>query len=207
MMASALILVDLQTDFCDGGALEVQGGGEVIEVANRLMPHFSTVVATQDFHPRDHGSFAANHQGIEVGQVFDLGGLSQVAWPVHCVEETAGAAFHRDLAMTKVTKVFRKGTDRSVDSYSAFFDNGRRKATGLAEWLRERNINDLYVMGLATDYCVKFTVLDALEQGFAVWLVEDGCRAVNLQAHHGERAVGEMRAAGATIIWSGAIST
>jgi nicotinamidase/pyrazinamidase len=205
-MASALLLVDLQHDFCAGGALEVRDGDAVVSVANRMIPHFATVVATQDFHPPSHGSFAANHQGIEVGQVFDFGGLAQVAWPVHCVEGTPGAELHRDLDTQRLATVVRKGTDPSVDSYSAFFDNGRRKSTGLSQWLRERQIGDLYVMGLATDYCVKFTVLDALEQGFAVWLLEDGCRAVNLQPHDGEQAIAEMRSAGATIIWSGAIT-
>jgi nicotinamidase/pyrazinamidase len=206
-MSRALVLVDLQNDFCAGGALEVRQGDEVIEVANRLMPHFETIAATQDFHPRDHGSFAANHPGIDVGQIFDFGGLPQVAWPVHCVQGTRGAEFHRDLAMTRISKIVPKGNDASVDSYSGFFDNGRRKSTGLSEWLRDHRIQDLYVMGLATDYCVKFTVLDALEQGFAVWLLEDGCRGVNLNSSDSEKAIGEMRAAGATIIWSGAISS
>lgn len=205
-MSSALILVDLQNDFCAGGALAVPDGDAVIPVANHLMPHFSTVIATQDAHPPDHGSFAVNQRGVEVGQRFQLDGLEQIAWPVHCVKDTPGAQLHKELAASRVTKVFFKGTDAAVDSYSAFFDNGRRKSTGLAEWLREQGIGDLYVMGLATDYCVKATVLDALREGFAVWLLEDGCRAVNLDAQDSEQAISEMRAAGATIIWSGAIT-
>ncbi|MBK7535048.1 MAG: bifunctional nicotinamidase/pyrazinamidase [Myxococcales bacterium] len=206
-MSRALIVVDLQNDFCAGGALAVKDGDAVIAVANRLMPHFATVVATQDFHPADHGSFATNQQGVAVGQVFQLGGLPQVAWPAHCVQGTRGAELHPELVAGSISQVFPKGTDAAVDSYSGFFDNGRRKSTGLAEWLRERGIRDLYVLGLATDYCVKATVLDAIDQGFSVWLIEDGCRAVDLAEGDGERAIGEMRAAGATILWSGAIAT
>ena len=206
-MSRALIVVDLQNDFCAGGALAVKDGDAVIAVANRLMPHFATVVATQDHHPADHGSFATNQQGLAVGQVFQLGGLPQVAWPAHCVQGTRGAELHPELVAGSISQVFPKGTDAAVDSYSGFFDNGRRKSTGLAEWLRERGIRDLYVLGLATDYCVKATVLDAIDQGFSVWLIEDGCRAVDLAEGDGERAIGEMRAAGATILWSGAIAT
>lgn len=206
-MSSALILIDLQNDFCAGGALAVPDGDAVIPVANRMMPHFSTVVVTQDAHPAEHGSFAANQRGVEVGQKFQLNGLEQIAWPVHCVADTPGAELHKELETSRVTKVFFKGTDAAIDSYSGFFDNGHRKSTGLAEWLREQRINDLYVMGLATDYCVKFTVLDALREGFSVWLLEDGCRGVNFDPQDSEAAISEMRAAGATIIWSGAIAT
>ncbi len=181
-------------------------GDATISVANRMMPHFSTVVATQDWHPADHGSFAANQDGVSVGQVFSLGGQPQVAWPVHCVQGTDGAALHPKLDAPRITQTFRKGTDAAVDSYSGFFDNGRKKSTGLGDWLRAKGITELYVLGLATDYCVKATVLDALEQGFAVWLIEDGCRAVELAPGDGENAIAEMRAAGATILWSGAIA-
>lgn len=205
-MTSALILVDLQNDFLPGGALAVPDGDSVIPVANRMMPHFSTVVATQDAHPPEHGSFAANQRGVEIGQIFELNGLPQVAWPVHCVRDTAGAALNQELVTSRITRSFDKGTDPAVDSYSGFFDNGRRKSTGLAEWLRDHQIKDLYVMGLATDFCVKATVLDALKEGFSVWLLEDGCRAVNLKPGDGEQAITEMREAGATIIWSGAIA-
>lgn len=206
-MSSALILVDLQNDFCAGGALAVPDADAVIAVANRMMPHFSTVVATRDAHPPDHGSFAANQRGVTVGQLFELNGLPQIAWPVHCVKDTPGAELHKELNPSRITRTVYKGTDPAIDSYSAFFDNGRRKSTGLAEWLREQQIADLYIMGVATDYCVKFTVLDALQEGFSVWLLEDGCRAVELQPQDGDKAITEMRAAGATIIWSGAITS
>jgi nicotinamidase/pyrazinamidase len=201
----ALILVDLQYDFCPGGALAVPHGDETIAIARRLVPRFQTVVATQDWHPADHGSFAANHPGTQPGQVIQLDGLSQVLWPVHCVQGTRGAELHEGIDRSRLAAVFRKGTDPRIDSYSGFFDNGQRKATGLGDWLEERRVRQLYVLGLATDYCVKFTVLDALKQGYDVWVVEDGCRAVNLKPADGERALNEMRGFGATVIHSGAI--
>jgi len=201
----ALILVDLQYDFMPGGALAVAHGDETIAIANRLAPHFSTIVATQDWHPRDHGSFAANHPGKQPGEMIDLHGQLQVLWPVHCVQESHGAELHADLDRARITEVFRKGTDPTVDSYSGFFDNGKRKSTGLAEWLRARWISRLYVMGLATDYCVKATVLDGRSLGFDVWVIEDGCRSVELKPGDGERALAEMRGAGAAVVESGSI--
>jgi nicotinamidase/pyrazinamidase len=201
----ALILVDLQYDFCPGGALAVERGDETIEVANRLMPHFSTVAATQDWHPADHGSFASEHSGTRPGDLIELAGLSQVVWPPHCVQGTHGAELHAGLARSKITEVFHKGTERTIDSYSGFFDNGHRKETGLAAWLRERWITRVYVMGLATDYCVQATVLDACKLGFETWVIEDGCRPVELAPGDGERALATMRAAGATIVDSGTI--
>jgi nicotinamidase/pyrazinamidase len=201
----ALVLVDLQYDFCPGGALAVAHGDETIAVANRLIPYFSTVVATQDLHPADHLSFAPQHPGRRPGDLIDLAGLPQVLWPPHCVEGTRGAELHADLPRARIAAVFPKGTDRAIDSYSGFFDNGHRKATGLADWLRARGIRQLYVLGLATDYCVKATALDARELGFETWLVEDGCRAVELAAGDGERALAAMRAAGVTVVESGAI--
>ncbi len=136
-MRSALILVDLQNDFCPGGALPVPEGDRVIPVVNRLMPRFGLVVATQDWHPPDHGSFAANHPGRHVGEVVELGGLPQVLWPMHCVRQTPGAELHPALDRRRLATVFRKGTDPQIDSYSGFFDNGRHKATGLGDYLRE----------------------------------------------------------------------
>jgi nicotinamidase/pyrazinamidase len=201
----ALILVDLQYDFCPGGALAVAHGDETIEVANRLIPYFSTVVATQDWHPADHDSFAIRHPGKQPGDVIELAGAPQVLWPPHCVQGTHGAELHADLRRTKITEVFHKGTDRTIDSYSGFFDNGHKKATGLAEWLRERWITRVYVMGLATDYCVKATVLDARGLGFDTWVIEDGCRAVELAPGDGDRAFAAMREAGATLVESGSI--
>jgi len=177
----ALILVDLQNDFCPGGALAVPHGDEVIAVANRLMPRFPLVVATQDWHPADHGSFARSHAG---GKPFDLGelaGLPQVLWPAHCVQGTPGAELHAGLDRTRIAAVLPKGTDRTVDSYSGFVDNGRRKTTGLADWLRRHHVDAVTVMGLATDYCMKATTLDAVALGLATRVVLDGCRGVELK--------------------------
>lgn len=203
----ALILVDLQYDFCPGGALAVAHGDETIAVAKRVMPHFSTVVATQDWHPPDHGSFAVNHPGTQPGQMSELGGLPQVLWPAHCVQGTHGAELHADLDRSAITKVFQKGTDPSIDSYSGFFDNGHKKATGMGDWLKAHAIDQVYLLGLAMDYCVKFTALDAKNLGMEVTLIEDGCRAVNLQPGDGTRAIDELRAAGITVIDSGAIAS
>ena len=200
---SALLLVDLQNDFVEGGALAVPDGNSVIEIANRLMSQYDLVVATQDWHPADHGSFAASHKDVEVGDVFELSGLSQVAWPFHCVQETAGADFVDLLDAEKINTVVRKGTDPTIDSYSGFFDNGRRKSTGLAELLNEKNVTRVDVMGLATDYCVKFTALDAIDAGFETRLIVDGCRGVNLKPGDVEVAIKEMKAADVTICAAG----
>jgi nicotinamidase/pyrazinamidase len=199
---NVLVLVDIQNDFCPGGALAVPDGDAVVVVANALVGRFPLVVATQDFHPRQHGSFAANHPGKQPFEQIDLHGLPQVLWPVHCVQGTPGADFHPRLATQRITRVFPKGTDATVDSYSGFFDNGKRKGTGLAEYLREQRAARLVVLGLATDYCVRATVLDALQLGFQVDLVADGCRAVNLAPGDGDRALAEMAAAGARIVVS-----
>ncbi|THH41452.1 bifunctional nicotinamidase/pyrazinamidase [Neolewinella litorea] len=197
---TALLLVDLQVDFLPTGMLPVPEGDRVIPLANRLMPHYGTVVATQDWHPANHGSFAANHMWRKPGQVIDLHGLQQVLWPIHCVQETWGSEFAADLRTENIDRIFRKGTDPMIDSYSGFFDNGHRKSTGLADWLKERGITELHVMGLALDYCVKYTVLDGLGEGFNVSLIEDGTRSVELQDGDGLKAIEEMRAAGARVV-------
>ncbi len=198
-MSRALILVDIQNDFMPTGALPVADGDAVVPVANALIPEFTTVVATQDWHPANHGSFASQHEGRSPGELIDLHGLEQVLWPDHCVENTSGAEFVSGLNVGAITKVFPKGTDVSVDSYSGFFDNGHRHDTGMAAWLRERGVKELTVVGVATDYCVKFTVLDALREGFATRLVTSGCRGVEMNPGDVERAIAEMREAGSTI--------
>lgn len=199
----ALILVDIQNDFLPTGALPVPNGDEVIAVANRVQPLFPLIVATQDWHPANHGSFAANNPGRKPGELADLGGFPQVMWPVHCVERTAGAAFAPGLDTTRVAQVFPKGTDPAIDSYSGFFDNGHRKATGLGDFLRARRVTDVFVLGLATDYCVKATALDARQLGFHTHLILDGCRGVELAPGDIDRAVAEMRAAGVRVVQSG----
>lgn len=201
----ALVLVDLQNDFVDGGALAVRGGQEVVAIANRLMPYFDLVVATQDWHPSDHQSFASQHPGLSIGDSFQLGGLTQTAWPDHCVQGSNGAEFVSTLNLDRVQRVIRKGTDRGVDSYSGFFDNGHQRSTGLADYLREQQISQVFVMGLATDYCVRATVLDSLQEGFKTTLIVDGCRGVDLRPGDIDRAIEEMRKSGAQLIQSGLI--
>jgi nicotinamidase/pyrazinamidase len=199
---NALILVDIQNDFLPGGALGVPNGDEVIPVANCIAPRFDLVVATQDWHPPDHGSFAANHPGKQPGDVVDLNGIEQILWPVHCVQDTPGAAFAGALDTSRVARVFQKGTDPAIDSYSTFFDNARRKATGLGDYLNERGVRDVYILGLATDYCVKFSALDAVELGFGTHVIADGCRAVNLEAQDEANAMAEMKRAGVIVVGS-----
>jgi nicotinamidase/pyrazinamidase len=195
----ALILVDLQNDFLPGGALAVPEGDRVIPVANRLLDAFPLVVATQDWHPANHGSFAANHPGQKPFDQVDLGGLPQTLWPVHCVQGTPGAELAPGLDRSRIARIFQKGTDPEIDSYSGFFDNGRRKATGLGDWLKEQGVTEVFVCGLATDYCVKFTALDAVALGFRTHLVLDACRGVKLRPHDVEEAVAEMRRAGVVV--------
>jgi nicotinamidase/pyrazinamidase len=194
-----LLLIDIQNDFMPGGALPVPEGDAIVPVVNALLPRFDLIVATQDWHPADHGSFAANYPGSRGGEVIDLHGVPQILWPVHCVQNTGGACFAPGLETRCIERIFQKGTDPAIDSYSGFFDNGHRKATGLAEFLRDRSARELWLAGLATDYCVKFTALDAATEGFRVTLIEDACRGVNLQPHDVSRAIDEMRAAGVVI--------
>jgi len=196
---NALILVDIQNDFLSGGALAVPEGDAVIPVCNAIRDRFNLVVATQDWHPRDHGSFAANHPGHSVGQTIDLNGLKQILWPVHCVQNTPGAQFAKDLRMLPTDRIFQKGTDPAIDSYSGFFDNGHRKSTGLDVFLKNKSVTDVFVAGLATDYCVKFTALDARSLGYNVHLVVDACRGVDLQPGDVDAAIEEMRKAGVMI--------
>jgi nicotinamidase/pyrazinamidase len=198
----ALILVDIQNDFLPGGALAVPQGDEVIPVANRLQTEFDLVVATQDWHPPNHASFAANHPGKRVGEVIDLNGLTQILWPVHCVQNTPGADFPTRLNTRNIQRVFQKGLDPAIDSYSGFFDNGRRKDTGLASYLWREGAEEVYVMGLATDYCVKSTALDSVSLHFDTYLIRDGCYGVNLKAGDVDQAVKEMRSKGVTIVRS-----
>lgn len=198
----ALVLVDVQNDFLPGGALPVPDGDAVIPVANRVLPAFELAVATQDWHPPGHGSFAASHPGRRPGDVIELAGLAQVLWPVHCVQGTPGAELAAGLEHGRIQHVFQKGVDPLVDSYSGFFDNARRRSTGLEQWLRQRGVVELYVLGLATDYCVKYTALDARALGFRTWLIQDGCRGVERSPGDVQRALEEMRSAGVEVIRS-----
>lgn len=201
-MKRALIMVDVQNDFMPGGALPTGDGAQVVPVFNRLQPLFDFVVATQDWHPASHRSFASNHPGRKAGEIIDLDGLPQILWPDHCVQGTRGAEFHRNLDRSHILRIVQKGTDPAIDSYSAFFDNGRRKSTGLEDELRGNAVTDLYVGGLATDYCVLWSVRDAVMLGFRTHVIRDACRGVELQPGDIERAFAEMESLGAQILTS-----
>lgn len=195
----SLILVDIQNDFLPGGALAVPNGDEIIPAVNRLQSVFPLVVATQDWHPANHGSFAANHSGKKPFEQIELNGLPQTLWPVHCVQGTKGAELAPGLHRKRISRIFQKGTDPDVDSYSGFFDNGHRHATGLAKWFKSRGVNEVYICGLATDYCVKFTALDAVGAGFKTHLIEDASRGVNLRPDDVKDAIAEMKRAGVVV--------
>ncbi|HCH62381.1 MAG: nicotinamidase/pyrazinamidase [Deltaproteobacteria bacterium] len=201
-MRRALILVDLQHDFLPGGALAVPDGDAVLEPAVQQIQSdaYDVVVATQDWHPPGHGSFASVHDGQSVGTVIELHGLPQVLWPDHCVQGSHGAELHPSLPTERIDAVFRKGTDGAVDSYSGFFDNGRRNNTGLSAWLKEKGITDVTVLGLATDYCVKWTALDAQSEGFSVRVLTEASRGVELSAGDVARALDELRDAGVAVM-------
>ena len=198
----ALVMVDLQNDFMPGGSLAVVDGDTTVPMANWLAARFPLVVATQDWHPQDHQSFAVNNPGRLVGDVINLNGCQQVMWPAHCVQNKFGADFHPDIKQEQIHKVFQKGMNAEIDSYSGFFDNNRLYPTGLEEWLKKKEVTDIYICGLATDYCVKYTALDAISLGFKTWLIEDACRGVDLQPGDSARAIAEMQAAGIKIISS-----
>lgn len=196
---TALILVDIQNDFLPGGALGVTDGDQVIAAANALMPRFPIIVATQDWHPANHGSFAANHPGRAPFESIDLNGIPQTLWPVHCVQDSAGARLADLLDVGRIDQVFTKGTRPDVDSYSGFFDNGRRHQTGLGDWLRAHGVDSVHICGLATDYCVQFTALDAVQLGFSTYLQLDACRGVNLHPGDVDRSIRKMRDSGVRI--------
>jgi len=175
----ALIIVDVQNDFLPGGALAVENGNSIIPVINSLQKNFDLVVATQDWHPAKHKSFASSHPGKKTFDQIDLKGKLQVLWPDHCVQETEGAEFSSQLNSKRIEAIFRKGMDKNIDSYSGFFDNGKKKATGMGAYLNGRGITSIYVCGLAADYCVYFTALDGLEMGFQSTIITDATLPIN----------------------------
>jgi nicotinamidase/pyrazinamidase len=199
---SALIIVDLQNDFLPGGALPVPHGDEVIPLANELQRHFELVLATKDWHPPDHGSFAPNHLGKKPGDRIILDGIEQILWPVHCVQNTYGAEFAPGFDTSRIADVFHKGTERNIDSYSTFFDNAHRRHTGLAHYLEKRGIKDIYLMGLALDYCVKYSALDARHLGLNTHVIVDGCCGIELKSGDIGRALDEMKRVGAVLLQS-----
>jgi nicotinamidase/pyrazinamidase len=198
----ALIIVDVQNDFLPGGALAVPEGDQVIPVINQLSQEFDLVFTTQDWHPANHCSFAASHPGMKIGDRILIDGQEQILWPVHCVQNTYGAELASGLNPNVISGGVHisKGTDERVDSYSGFFENQRERSTGLEELLRQHGVDDLTIVGLATDYCVKATVLDARELDFDVTLHQSACRAVNLSPDDGAKALAIMGEAGVKIV-------
>lgn len=197
---TALILVDLQNDFMPGGALAVSEGFQILPIINELVKQkFDLIIASKDWHPQKHESFAMTH-GKNPGEKIILEGLEQILWPTHCVQESHGSEFASGWESSKIDKIIYKGADKKIDSYSVFFDNAHRKTTGLDEFLKEQKIKTLYIAGLATDYCVKYSVLDALHLGYEVYVVKEGCRGVNLSPDDEREALQEMELAGAHLI-------
>ncbi|NMG38150.1 bifunctional nicotinamidase/pyrazinamidase [Chelativorans sp. ZYF759] len=198
MAASALVVIDVQNDFCPGGALAVAGGDEILPIVNRLVGEHEHVVVTQDWHPAGHSSFASQHGGKSPFDNVEMPYGTQTLWPDHCVQGTPGAEFHPALQWEKAELIIRKGFRRSIDSYSAFFENDHATPTGLNGYLVERGIRKLVMVGLATDFCVAFSALDAARLGFAVTVVMEGCRAIDMGGSLGVMTE-KMRAAGVTL--------
>jgi len=194
----ALLLIDIQNDFIPGGALAVPEGDKIISIVNQLQPQFDLVVATQDWHPTHHKSFASSHPGYSTFEKIDLNGLEQVLWPDHCLQNSWGAAFSPELQMQQVEAIFRKGTNPDIDSYSGFYDNGHRKTTGLADYLRGKQVKEVYLAGLAGDYCVYFSAKDALQEEFIIFLIDDAIRAINYDDY--QLAKDDIRQKGGKII-------
>jgi len=177
----ALLIVDVQNDFCSGGALEVPNGDQIIPAINQLSKQFDIVVQTQDWHPKEHSSFASSHQGKEPFETIEMPYGEQVLWPDHCVQGSRGADFHADLETNRSQLIIRKGFRKDIDSYSAFFENDDKTTTGLTGYLRERDIDTLYTVGLATDFCVKWSVIDGIKEGFNVFVIEDAVKGIDIE--------------------------
>ncbi len=202
MSHTALIVVDVQNDFCPGGALAVSEGDQVVPVINKIAPLFDVVVATRDWHPGDHVSFASAHDGHEVGEAIEVNGMEQVLWPDHCVQGSKGADFHPDLDTAPINLILHKGTRTELDSYSGFLETDRTTSTGLEAYLKGLDVSEVTVCGLATDYCVFFTAMDAVDAGFKTRLVTDAARGIDKPEGNIERTTGEMKDAGVTLVTS-----
>ncbi len=198
---TALIVVDVQNDFCPGGALAVKNGSRVVPAINSLMDSFEVIVGTQDWHPVNHSSFASNNEA-EPFSVKTLNGINQVMWPEHCIQGSNGADFHPDLHADAFNIIIRKGTNPDIDSYSAFTENDGVTVTGLRGWLSELGIEKVYITGLATDFCVLYTALDAVKAGFETYVIEDACKGVDFPEGNVVKAVSAMKEAGIKVVQS-----
>jgi len=193
-----LLIVDIQNDFCPGGALAVPEGDTIIPTVNRLIEHFDVIVQTQDWHPKDHSSFASTHQGKEPYETIEVDYGTQVLWPDHCIQGTEGAEFHPDLNTNKSQVIIRKGFRKAIDSYSTFFENDQKTSTGLTGYLKQRGITELYTVGLATDFCVKWSILDGIDEGFTMHIIKDAVKGIDLNGSL-DQAWSEMKAKGVKI--------
>lgn len=202
MSNTALIIVDVQNDFCPGGALAVEEGDQIVPVVNKIAPLSDVVVATRDWHPADHVSFASAHEGHDVGDMIEVDGLEQMLWPDHCVRGTPGAAFHPDLDLGPVNLILHKGTRSELDSYSGFLETDKKTATGLEAYLKGLDVSDVTVCGLATDYCVLFTALDAAHADFKTSLVTDATRGIDQPEGNLDRAIEKMKETGIKLVTS-----
>lgn len=202
----ALLIIDIQNDFCEGGALEVPDGSTIVPTVNQLIKKFDAVIQTQDWHPPDHASFASSHDKKEPYDNIKLDYGPQVLWPDHCVQASEGADFHPDLNTTKSQVIIRKGFRSEIDSYSAFFENDHKTKTGLTGYLKTRGITDLYTVGLATDFCVKWSVLDGLKEGFNMHIIEDAVKGIDIDGSV-NAAWDEMKSEGVTVVQSETLLT
>lgn len=194
----ALLLVDVQNDFMPGGSLEVPHGDLIVPLINRLQKYFNLVVATQDWHPQNHKSFASNYANKNPFEEIDLNGMTQTLWPDHCLQGSKGAEFHPGLEVNKIAAIFRKGMDPEIDSYSGFYDNGHQVSTGLSGYLKEKGVTELHFCGLAADICVYYTIKDSLKEGFSATLIEDASRPLSIDAFTSIKS--ELRKVGVRII-------
>ena len=197
----ALLVVDIQNDFCPGGALAVPNGDSIIPVVNNLIEHYDVIVQTQDWHPHSHSSFASSHDGKDPFDTIEMDYGTQVLWPDHCVQGSKGAEFHKDLNTQKSQVIIRKGFRKAIDSYSTFFENDQKTTTGLSGYLKQRGITDLYTVGLATDFCVKWSILDGIDEGFTMHIVEDAVKGIDLNGSLDE-AWDEMKKKGVKVTQS-----
>lgn len=197
----ALLIIDVQNDFCPGGALEVPNGDVIIPTINKLSEQFDIVIQTQDWHPQGHSSFASSYQGKKPYETIEMSYGEQVLWPDHCIQSSKGSDFHADLETSRSQLIIRKGFRKNIDSYSAFYENDNSTTTGLTGYLKERNIDTLYAVGLATDFCVKWSVIDGIKEGFDVYVVEDAVKGIDIEGSVGQ-AWDEMLDQGATKVSS-----
>jgi len=193
-----LVIIDVQNDFLINGSLEVPDGNDVIEPINEIIKNYALVVATKDWHPLDHVSFASNHQGKKIGDVVKVNNLDQILWPVHCVQESKGSDFPTTLNIKAINKIIYKGTNSQIDSYSGFHDNGKIRSTGLSDYLKAKNITSIDYVGLVTEYCVKFTVFDSIKEGFRSRVILKGIKGINLEESN--KALKEMRSKGIDLL-------